>query len=69
MRELTFQENLQMQDEFVKFVMDSAAVLWNRHENTWKTCSVLTFERPCWHLYFSSWFMKNVLVAQKKRRF
>jgi hypothetical protein len=58
-----------MQDEFVRCVMDSAAVLWNRHENKWKTSSVLNFERPCWHLYFSTWFMKNILVEQKKRKF
>ena len=67
MKELTYQENLQMQDEFIRCIMDSAAVLWNRCENTWKTCSVLTFERPCWHLYFSAWFVKNMLVEQKKR--
>jgi len=40
MRELTYLENLQTQDEFVRCIMDSAAVLWNRHQNTWKTFRV-----------------------------
>ena len=69
LRKLTCQENLQIWDEFVKCIMDSAAVVWNRHERTWKACSILTFERPSWHLNFSACFMKNVLVGQKKRRF
>lgn len=57
--ELMYEENLQIQNEFVRCIMDSAAVLWNRRESTWKTCSVLTFERPCWHLNFSAWFMER----------
>jgi hypothetical protein len=66
MRELC-QENLQVQGEFVRYIMDSAAVLWNSHESTWKTtCSVLTFKQSHWYLNISSWFMENIKSWNKQ---